>query len=352
MRLSICYYPHDAPSEALAIAQSAEDHGFDGFYYTDSPLRHDPWALLGATAVNTTRIRIGPSAIRMAGTDPLTAARALATVDTMSGGRVDAVLGVGTFFLTDSQAEGFSPSAFMRESFGAVRTALAEARPRHQGRYFQYAIKGIAMRARPVQERIPLIFGSSGGPKLIELAGEIADGVHLAPAATRSAYDHLVSHAQVGAERGGRDWRELDIAIAPIIACAEDGDLAREVARVHTCFYIPFVPRALFEALAPSGRSWEDFEEIGAAYGDDIAKAVSLVTRADADLLSIAGTPAECRERLGALVSDTGVEHLAFMFADAAHVEMLLGEAPERIPTVREQLHLFHSEVLTALGWT
>ena len=56
-----------------------------------------------------------------------------------------------------------------------------------------------------VQERIPLKMGGMKGPRSFETAGEIADGLHHALSYSRGAYDYVVDHVKVGAERAGRD---------------------------------------------------------------------------------------------------------------------------------------------------
>jgi 5,10-methylenetetrahydromethanopterin reductase len=351
VRVSVVYYPHDDAAEALAVAEAADRLGFHGWYLTDSTYRKDLYMLMAAAALRTSRVRIGPSAIRLLLTDPLVAARALATLDELSGGRVDAVLGLGDARFGGTQgAEPVKPVPFLRESFDIIRRALEQDRISYEGRYFSYDYRDMPMRARPVQARIPLWFGSGGGPRLLSLSAEIADGMHLAPGHTRRTCEYAVDLLRQGAERAGRDHRELDFAMGPVFVCAEDGDLAREVARIHSTFYLPFQAPAYFEQINDRGLAYSLIEEIAAAWkSGDLRRASDLVPHELASMYYVAGTPEECVATLRENIEGTDVNHLVLMIADSGHVEMIRGEPLDGVPTVREQMELIGERVMPAL---
>ena len=90
-----------------------------------------------------------------------------------------------------------------------MRTFLDDGAITFDGEFYKYA--GLFTFARPVQERLPIIIGAMRGPKSFELAGEVSDGVHHALSYSKEAYEYLVEHVKIGAEKAGRDWRDLDI---------------------------------------------------------------------------------------------------------------------------------------------
>ncbi|MBS1678238.1 MAG: LLM class flavin-dependent oxidoreductase [Actinobacteria bacterium] len=348
MKFSTVHYPHDPVSEQVVTAEAADQLGFYGWYLTDSSYRKDLWAILALAAARTEKLRLGPSAIRLLLTDPLVAARSLATLDEISDGRVDAVLGLGDarFPLAQSGADAPKPVPFLRESFDVIRRALVDERIEYDGRFFSYDYRDSPQKARPVQEEIPLWFGSGGGPRLLELSGEISDGAHLAPGWTRKTCDWAAALVRKGAEKAGKDFASLDFAMGPVFVCAEDGDLAREVARIHSTFYLPFQARPYFEAINDTEYDYSRVEEIKAAWlAGDMAKAVSLTPPELAALYYVAGTPQECAEQLKENITDD-VNHLVLMVADAGHVEMILGDRRGEIPSVREQMKMISEHVM------
>src|SRR5207302_984079 len=126
MKVSVLHYGHESIDTVLEVAEAVDSLGFDAWYVTDSSYRKDVWVVLGAAARLTAKARIGPSAIRLLLTDPLVAARALATLDELSGGRVDAVLGLGgkMFLNAGTSSRPHRQLAYLREAFAVIRQAL------------------------------------------------------------------------------------------------------------------------------------------------------------------------------------------------------------------------------------
>ena len=110
-----------------------------------------------------------------------------------------------------------------------------------------YSYSGVFTAARPVQEHLPIKIGAMGGPRSMELAGNIADGMFTACAYSPEAIMYAISHTQTGAQEAGRDARTLDIADNVLGAVGRDGAAARRAARVLAAFYIPSMPGPLLE---------------------------------------------------------------------------------------------------------
>jgi 5,10-methylenetetrahydromethanopterin reductase len=101
--------------------------------------------------------------------------------------------------------------------------------------------------ARPMQEHLPLKVGAMDGPKSMQLAGEIADGLHTACAYSPEALGYAVEHFRAGAKRAGRCLHGLDLGDSLLGAIAPDGEVARRAGRILAAFYIPSMPPALVE---------------------------------------------------------------------------------------------------------
>ena len=98
-----------------------------------------------------------------------------------------------------------------------------------------------------MQEHLPLKIGAMGGPRSMELAGEIADGLHTACAYSPEALDYAVERFAAGVERAGRSREALDLGDSLLGAIAADGEAAKRAGRVLAAFYIPSMPPALLE---------------------------------------------------------------------------------------------------------
>src|SRR6476661_3349856 len=94
MDFGITLKPDMAPGRVVALARQAEEAGFAyGWLFDSHVLWLDPYPLLTLMALNTTRMRLGTCVTNPATRDPTVTASALATLNVISGGRMD--LGIG-----------------------------------------------------------------------------------------------------------------------------------------------------------------------------------------------------------------------------------------------------------------
>jgi alkanesulfonate monooxygenase SsuD/methylene tetrahydromethanopterin reductase-like flavin-dependent oxidoreductase (luciferase family) len=181
----------------------------------------------------------------------------------------------------------------------------------------------------------------------LELGGEVADGVHMAPGYTRRTIDYCLGLIAGGASHANRDHRRLDLAMGPIFVVAQDGALAREAARIHTTFYLPFMVASFFEAINDTDYDYSIVQRIKETWlSGDIRGAADMVPHDLARLYYVAGTPQECVATLKANLDGTDINHLTLMIVDNGHVEMIRGESLPGLPSLREQLQVIHDEIM------
>jgi 5,10-methylenetetrahydromethanopterin reductase len=165
------------------------------------------------------------------------------------------VLGIGNLATLDQYAitwQGTRPIARLREAHAVIRTLLDQGSIDFHGDFFDYT--GVTTAARPTQEHVPVKLGAMAGPKSMELAGEIADGLHAACAYSPDALRYAVDHVTAGADRAGRDVEHLDLGDSLLGAIAADGDVARRAGRILAAFYIRRCRRACSRDTASSPR--------------------------------------------------------------------------------------------------
>src|SRR5829696_6647850 len=246
MKVSVQLIPEQPAEELLAVVQAADELAYYACYSADEIYHKDAWLLFAATARQTERIRLGPCVAPLYMRDPTHVAQLAATLDELSGGRAEVVLGIGNLAMLARYGiewQGTRPIGRLREATRVIRTLLDEGTIDFEGEFFAYA--GVSSAARPVQEHVPVKLGAMGGPKSMQLAGEISDGLHTACAYSTEALRYAVHHFKVGAARGGRDADRLDLGDSLLGAIAPDPDVARRAGRILAAFYIPSMPPAL-----------------------------------------------------------------------------------------------------------
>jgi probable F420-dependent oxidoreductase len=175
-----------APSgEAWAtLARRAEALGYDTLVMPDHLGRQlSPAASLAAAAAVTTRLRIGSFVFANDYRHPLILAREAATLDHLSGGRLELGIGAG-WQVPDYRQLGMPYDRpglridRMVESLGLVKRLLAGERVTHEGPH--YHLGGARLEPRPVQARVPILIGG-GGKRVLRIAAREADIVGLLP---------------------------------------------------------------------------------------------------------------------------------------------------------------------------
>ncbi len=349
MKISYVMLPDYPVAESLEYIKLADQLGFHGCYAADETWHKDMWLLFAAAADKTTNIRFGPSLSGVVLREPTLVAQAVATLDDLTGGRAECVIGSGNFGLLAQYNINWAktrPLSRVREAHHVIRTLLDNGSINYDGEFFKYT--GLFTFARPVQQPLPLLIGAMRGPKSFEVAGEQFDGVHHALSYTREAYDYVVDHVKVGAERAGRDWQSLDIAAWVVFAVGKDSAAAKEAARSMVGLYASAMP---VEQLERNGVDPEELQPIINALGSgDLAAAVKLTSPELADRMSVAGTPEECVAKLRSEMVDAGINHLILAITDAALVKSFMGRDLEGVATVPEQLKMIHDEVMPAFA--
>ena len=158
-----------------------------------------------------------------------------ATLDELSGGRFRLGLGVGSqltveWILGATQGD---PLEAMREYVAIVRSALQTGAVSFNGRHFRARWKYIA-EPRP---KLPLLVGAMG-PKMLELAGEIADGVVLWMCTADYLRDHVLPRIAAGRARAGKTLADFEILACMYISVTNDPAHARRYVKELLSYYI------------------------------------------------------------------------------------------------------------------
>lgn len=255
----------------------------------------DAFTVLTHIAANTERIKLAPGIVSIHARSPASTAQSMASLDQIAGGRTVLGLGVGSEKLTVDWHGGVfdHPIGRMREYAQAVREIFAGERVEYEGRFYQ--IRGLKPLFRPIQERLP-IYLAALGPKMVALAGEIADGWFpnfMSP----DGMPQYRAHLAAGARRAGRALDEVDIYIQRHVCADPDAEYARRLARQGLAFLVAGYGPFYRETATRLGFG-EEVTRIMDLWATDRPNIANGVSDAFLEALTIAGTPQRCRDRL------------------------------------------------------
>jgi 5,10-methylenetetrahydromethanopterin reductase len=347
MRFSYCMVPDYPVGDLIETIKTADELGFYACYSVDETWHKDLWVLFAAAADKTQRIRFGPNVTHVFLREPTLICQQVATLDELSGGRTELVVSTGNFGLLAQYKIDWAhqkPLSRLKEAIHVMRTFLDEGAITFEGDFFRYS--GLYTFARPVQERIPIKMGGMKGPRSFQVAGELAEGLHHALSYSREAYDYLAENVRVGADRAGRDWRELDLGAWVVTVVSEDSEAAKRAARILVAFYISSMPE---EQVARHGIDAAELQPVSEALvAGEVARAIELFRPEYAEKLSLAGTPEEVVEKIKTDMQPTGVNHMVLALSDASLVKLFSGEDVPNVPDINGQLRLVADRVMPA----
>ena len=321
-----------AIDEYVRLAQAAERSGFEQFWVSNDLFLKSSPVILAALATHTKRIGLGTCILNPYTLDASEIAMMTATLDELSGERFHLGIAAGARdFMGWIGVEHRTPLAAVRESVTVIRALLSGERARLDGEFLKWTEESYL---RFQASRVPPIYVGALGPKMLSLAGEIADGVLplLFPP------EHYFTVAPLIAE--GVDARVPDLGAIDFAACvwvslASDGDAARRALAEKIAYYGASLSPLILERLSLTRN---DFDAVDRAVHRerDMDKACALV---DERMLRIGvtGKPKDLIRRLEPL-AEAGARHLSFgppLGPDPLEAVELLGR--EVLPYFRSQ---------------
>ncbi len=287
--------------DGMRYAQLAEECGFEAVWQAESRLVREATIPMAAFATVTDRIRIGSGVVNPWTRNVGLLAATFSTLDDLAPGRV--ILGLGAWWDPLARKVGIHrrrPVEVMREVVEVARLLLAMKRVTFHGEYVDVEdIEIDIVHGDRSPKNVPIYIAATTGMRMMELAGEIGDGVLLnylvGPEYNREALEHLAA----GAEHAGRTLDDVDRPQLVVCSLDDDRSLALDRARELVTQYLgqqPHIGKA-------SGVDESLLEEIGGmltwpATQEQIEKAMALVPDDVVQLVTASGTPDECKAKV------------------------------------------------------
>lgn len=287
-------------------ARTVEASGFDVIGLTDSPALYPETYVTGAVAAqHTSRVRLGPRVTNPITRHPMVAASAIRSLDVLSGGR--ALFGIGA---GDSAAH----SAGVRPAPVHITEAyLLAVRGLLRGEEVDYRGARLQMFTEP--RDVP-IYVAAAGPKMLRMAGRVADGVIIGSGILPEVIEDTLARIGEGAAEVGRSLDDLDLwwlcggRLAESRAAAEEQMLSLTAALVNAHGQITLDGKLIPEEVLPEARYLIDHYDFHAhvkhgtggvgraASNADLLRSLPRLRDYASRRYVMGGTPDECVEQI------------------------------------------------------
>jgi 5,10-methylenetetrahydromethanopterin reductase len=292
--------------EGMEYARYAEQQGFEAVWQAESRLVRDAIVPMAAFAAVTERIHIGSGVINNWTRNAAVVAATFSTLDDLAPGRI--LCGIGAWWEPLASKVGVDrrkPLKAMRELVQVVRRLLAMETVSFEGEFIHLSDVEIdIVHGDRSPKKVPIYIGATGD-QMLELGGEIADGVLLNYLVSPQYNQRALEHVERGARRSGRRLEDVDRPQLVVVSMDHDRDKALDNARELVTQYLGQQPHI----MKASGVSEEVLNEIHQvltwpATEEQIRKAMRLVPDEVVQLITASGTPDEVRAKVREYVNN------------------------------------------------
>jgi 5,10-methylenetetrahydromethanopterin reductase len=294
--LGLLVLPERPVHELVDLACLAENLSYDYIWVADEKFYRDPMVVLSAMALRTSRVMLGTGVTEPYARHPALIAMALGTLQDLAPGRVVVGIGAGGPGFPPLGITRRKPATALAEAVAIIRGLLAGERVTAEGQVLSFRGGSLNFAAR----RAP-IFVAARGEHVLATAGAVADGVIMAPFASRPAVEYAIGVVRHGAEGASRSLPKI---VARVDVSIDDDSASAQAAVAY------FVALPLWVSFP----NWTYLEAIGIQPPEamrtlfarrdyrDIAAGSGMLPPSMISHFSIAGTRDEVRRRFADLV--------------------------------------------------
>ena len=298
----VALYLQDAHriSEGMEFSQYAEAKGFEAVWQAESRLVREATVPMAAFASVTKTLKVGSGVVDCWSRNPARLAATFSTLDDLAPGRI--ILGIGAWWDPLAQKVGISrakPLRAMREIVTSVRALLNNETVTFNGEFVHLdgvELDYVYQDRRP--KDVPIYIGATG-MQMMELTGEIADGVVLNYLVSPEYNQKAMEALTIGANRVGRSVDSIDRPQLVVCSVHEDRKTALDMARQMVTQYLGQQPHI----MKASGVPQSILDKVGSvltwpATHEQVVAASKHVPDEIVQMLTASGTPAEARQRV------------------------------------------------------
>jgi probable F420-dependent oxidoreductase len=286
--------PLEDPRDVRAVYPRLEEIGYDGVFSFEA--KHDPFVALAVAAEHTTRVQLGTAIAIAFARNPMTLAYLGNDLQLVTGGRF--LLGLGSqirpHVVNRFSSVWSEPARRMREmivALDAIWSSWEAGTPlSFEGDFYRHTLMIPAFDPGPNPFGRPPVYVGGFGPRMVEVAGEVADGLIAHPFTSRESLETITLPAlERGLAASGRSRADVQVVCATLVVTSDrDDELERlkGIVRRQLAFYgsTPAYAPTLechgwgalhpeLNALSKQGR-WDDMAEL---IDDDVLETIAVV---------------------------------------------------------------------------
>ena len=291
--------------DGIRYAQYAEARGFEAVWQAESRLVREATVPMAAFASHTQRIKVGSGVVNTWTRNIGLLAATFVTLDDLAPGRI--LLGLGAWWDPLARKVGItrtSPLQSMRETVETCRQLFTLNEVTYQGEFVHLdGVRIDVVHGDASPRTIPIYIGATG-PRMLELAGEIADGVLLNYMVSPKYNDEAMDRIAVGARRAGRRLEQIDRPQLVVCSVDRDRGKALDAARLLLTQYLGQQPH-IMKASGVAQSLIDQINEIvdWPATHEEIVQASKYIPDDVVQMVSASGTPKECQSKVAEYVA-------------------------------------------------
>ena len=302
-RIGMAFLDRPDLARQIRLVKRMEELGYDSAWVCETRLARDAISVLGAFAASTSRIRLGTGIVNTWTRGPALMAVTFATLNELAPGRM--ICGLGAYWDPLAWKQGIDrkkPLTQMKEYVEVLRRLLAlEEGVSFAGEVVNVREISLDLGHGMKREKVPVSIAiGPTGPKMMELAGEIADVVVLNGLLSSDYTRKSIEKIKVGAKNVGRDFSSIDCPQFVNVSMSSDKDTALENAHYLVTKYLGQQPHIGIASGLDEDLLLKIKQTMGGwpARANGIEDAMNLVSIDVVNKLTVSGTPDSCRSRV------------------------------------------------------
>jgi 5,10-methylenetetrahydromethanopterin reductase len=233
MRIGLCFDGFYSIQEMTELARLADEIGIESIWMSDHLCFRDSLTTAMALLASTSKIKVAPAPMSPYSRSVIISAMSIATLDEFAPGRVVASPGTGNAAaLKEAGIESPHPLQIMREYVELLRRLLRGETVQYQGKMIH--MNGAKMGFVP-EAAIPMYI-TAVRSRMLQLAGEIGEGVLLSAGCAPGYIQKCLSDIGRGAEKGGKHLHDVDVAGFVTASVADDPREAIEANKMFLAY--------------------------------------------------------------------------------------------------------------------
>lgn len=294
MRFGFSHIPSNHFERTVRLVKEGERIGYDYAWLPDQTFHRNVYTMLTACALGTSKIHLGIGVTNPYVRHPALTAVAVGSVDEISGGRITLGIGSGNpkglvlplGFRWKMQAET------CREAILVIRKLLSGEKVYYESKFF--SLKGVKLEFK-TRPDVP-IYVAATGPKMLQMAGEMADGVIIGGLTSHEGLNYAFEEIRKGTEKAGKSLSSLDIVSWVRTIVTNDKNYALDLLKPHVASYLDRLNLENANRIGIDDHTFTTVKEVFREKGPQ--RAAEYISDEVAEMFSIAGSVDECATKI------------------------------------------------------